>query len=1108
MGCIPKRKILFLTEVMRTLILVGCLLSVMAQCPQNFFSLDKKIICPGDTVTITPLTNNAQYVWMDFDERMPLELDSVVIDSFNIGVGVIDIEVAYNPPDSTYYLIAITTNGNVYKTALGKDLNNLTTIPPLQLEGNVGVNYLIQGNVHYYKDTFWLFAARATSAAVANWGNDLQNPMASIPTTITKWVYTGDFVYTPNNTFIIGGTVYYVYEGTTNNLAQSPSSWTISLNGESNQCSGNLASNCNKFAVLTGGACGNSLSFFKGGTYQNSLLASGKVEEIKPYVDNPQDWEPFLFGEHITAFGTGGTTPKMLYVLQWFNAWDGNPDYQIAPVLKQPLGQVVRGCAVVKYKGEYHIFLASDPSASVKQIYHVRLIEPQRTSLKDTFIEVATLQPFQVTFYEPDTYLISMIVYQDGLHSSYTDTVVVTTGPPVITEISSACAKSPTKMKVIPLDPINSVASATWDFGDGSPQVTGDSVSHSYANPGTYTVTIFLTNPFGCQDTISEQVLVYTLPSASFSTNTITCALDTVNFTNTTTHDPQDSLIVTFWQFGDGNFSLDFHPKHYYGEGGTYDVTLIVATDKDCWDTITTPIEVAGLTLQHQNACLGDTALFTLQPFYPNDTITTIQWDMGDGQGNATGTQVQYVYSDTGTYPIQIIVETTKGCQDTLVYPFRVSLKPFIDFIYQAQEFCSNTPIQFLFQGHATDGAIVQYLWLFGDGDSAITKNPIHTYPTAGNYNVYLEITDEFGCKTDTTKPIAIGNKPTAFFTILNTPCTKAPLNIRTISQNNAQYFWIWDSTYTAWLREPTIQFFESDTHTIQLIVFSPEGCSDTTTQRLFVYPSPELSLVIPQDSFVAPQTLLIKAQHSYADSFLWYVDSTLTNFQGDSLLWNFETPKVYEVKLVAFNNQGCKDSVLAPLVALEAPPVHMDLVVHQLIRQQDSLFAVVENRSNYPVTHWQWRIYYPNGQFAQTLHKGDTLSIGSIRQVLLPFFVPTNTILQSYTCVEALLPNGYPDVNPQDNKACLQEDGLVILRLYPNPFERGIFLQYSIQKAQPLTITIIDNLGRRILEQTIEHSAPGMYIQFLDLNTLSHGLYAMRLRYGNEERVLKILRW
>jgi LPXTG-motif cell wall-anchored protein len=57
-------------------------------------------------------------------------------------------------------------------------------------------------------------------------------------------------------------------------------------------------------------------------------------------------------------------------------------------------------------------------------------------------------------------------------------------------------------------DSDGAVTGFTWSFGDGSAPATGEQVVHEYAAPGTYTVTLTVTDDDGASTTASRQVVV------------------------------------------------------------------------------------------------------------------------------------------------------------------------------------------------------------------------------------------------------------------------------------------------------------------------------------------------------------------------------------------------------------------------------------------------------------------------------------------------------------------------------------------------------------------------------------------------------------------------
>ncbi len=113
----------------------------------------------------------------------------------------------------------------------------------------------------------------------------------------------------------------------------------------------------------------------------------------------------------------------------------------------------------------------------------------------------------------------------------------------------------------------------TWAFGDGQTS-TEKNPSHQYSSPGTYTVSLTVTNSYGVDKKTRESyVTVGNPPEANFAaTPRSGIAPLEVEFTDLSTGSPTG----WYWQFGDGSESFTRNPVHVYPAAGSYPVSLSV----------------------------------------------------------------------------------------------------------------------------------------------------------------------------------------------------------------------------------------------------------------------------------------------------------------------------------------------------------------------------------------------------------------------------------------------------------------------------------------------------------------------------------------------------
>lgn len=130
-----------------------------------------------------------------------------------------------------------------------------------------------------------------------------------------------------------------------------------------------------------------------------------------------------------------------------------------------------------------------------------------------------------------------------------------------------------------------------WDFGDGTTSPLRQA-SHSFNEPGTYTVTFEASND-GSSDMSTRSVVVVERPIAAEITSmgSFPNIVDTNTPVNFEASVVGNSPMNYTWLFGDGTNSTDARPTHRYTQPGNYTVTLTVSNDTGA-DTQTLQISV------------------------------------------------------------------------------------------------------------------------------------------------------------------------------------------------------------------------------------------------------------------------------------------------------------------------------------------------------------------------------------------------------------------------------------------------------------------------------------------------------------------------------------
>ncbi len=182
------------------------------------------------------------------------------------------------------------------------------------------------------------------------------------------------------------------------------------------------------------------------------------------------------------------------------------------------------------------------------------------------------------TYTQVGTYMVTLSTTNECGTVTVTQTVVVEGNPPV-PAISASNENGCVPFSVQFTDQSAGAPTAwTWTFQGGTPSTsTLQNPVVVYTTPGTYDVTLEVTNAFGPSLKVFPAfITVEGAPTASFS---FVANQTTVAFTNNS-----QNATTYSWNFGDGSSSNEESPTHTYANPGTYTVSL--ATSNNCGTSI------------------------------------------------------------------------------------------------------------------------------------------------------------------------------------------------------------------------------------------------------------------------------------------------------------------------------------------------------------------------------------------------------------------------------------------------------------------------------------------------------------------------------------------
>lgn len=170
----------------------------------------------------------------------------------------------------------------------------------------------------------------------------------------------------------------------------------------------------------------------------------------------------------------------------------------------------------------------------------------------------------------------------------------------------------------------------------------------------------------------SKPQSVNELPVASF-----TYAADnlTVEFNASASSDPDGDIANYSWSFGDESTGHGVMATHAYAANGTYGVQLTVTDDKGEKNSTKKSLTVSKPMPPAKKKPVAEIDVVSVDEWKvvlsgaksrapEGGVLKSYEWEFSDG-GTATGVDVEYTFSENGTYTVKLTVTDDKGETDT-----------------------------------------------------------------------------------------------------------------------------------------------------------------------------------------------------------------------------------------------------------------------------------------------------------------------------------------------------------------------------------------------------------------------------------------------------------
>lgn len=437
-----------------------------------------------------------------------------------------------------------------------------------------------------------------------------------------------------------------------------------------------------------------------------------------------------------------------------------------------------------------------------------------------------------------------------------------------------------------------------------NPTVVGQTGTHTYQ---------LIVSVNGCQSApVSTTVTIQAIPVAVASNTGPYCAGAPILLNSSTT----STGTITYSWTGPNAFTSSVQNPTNATASGNY--TLIVSENGCQSSPVSTTVVINPLpTAQASYAapfCTGT----TLQLNGSTTSTGTVAYSWSGPNGYTSTLQNPTDGTDAGVYTL-VVMES--GCTSAPSSVNVISEIPSVT-VSNSGPYCAGNPIQL--NGSTTSSGTASYSWSGPNGYSSQIQNPSDA-TLGGIYTLVITIGS---CTNLASTVVSVKANPVAAFSS-SAPCMNDSVVFASLCSAPAPEIitnWHWDFNdgFTSSEEHPKHLFGSTGVHSVFLKVTTASNCIASISQDIEVKAAINANFHFSPSgiSTLDPTVHFVNAS-SNATFYLW--DFGFENNQSTETSPDFiypTQPGSYPVKLVAYNDEGCKDSI-TKIISIKDEMIH-----------------------------------------------------------------------------------------------------------------------------------------------------------------------------------------